>query len=260
MDEHIDAVESQVEEESTPIPQEETGVTEAPTGTEEAVEHPDGSGEMIPRSRFNEVYAKWKDTERELELERAMKIPAPTPEPEQLVEPQMDGYETYESYFADLAEFKAKKVLRDNEMQRIEGQREQNNQARVNEFQRKGNEFATEHPDYFAKVQAIPPQFMPQDVADVIMDSENGPAIAYHLGENPHEAARIAQLPSHLRTAEIGRISATIKPTEKKPTQAPPPVKPLGGSDSAPRDWKDDDNISNEEWQMRRWKEKKERR
>lgn len=64
-------------------------------------------------------------------------------------------------------------------------------------------------------------------MAEVIHDSDVGPDVAYHLGKNPAEAARIASLPAHLQAREIGRIEERLsapKPSRKVPAA---PVQPV---------------------------------
>ena len=75
-------------------------------------------------------------------------------------------------------------------------------------------------------------------MARAIMMEDNGPAVAYHLGQNPEEAARIAAIPDPLRqTVEMGKIFAALAPAteprqQAQPSKAPPPVNPLRRSAS----------------------------
>ena len=67
--------------------------------------------------------------------------------------------------------------------------------------------------------------------AVAIMQAENGPDIAYHLGKNPAEAARIAALTPQQQVFEIGRLSATLaQPTRPAVSKAPPPLRPIGAT------------------------------
>jgi hypothetical protein len=77
-----------------------------------------------------------------------------------------------------------------------------------------------------------------QVMADTIRSSEAGPDVAYYLGSNPAEAAKIADLPPFLQAKEIGRLEAKMmaNPPVKRSTSAPPPIAPVtarGGSSSA---------------------------
>lgn len=70
-----------------------------------------------------------------------------------------------------------------------------------------------------------------QAMLDVILESDRGPDLAYYLGANPEEAARISRLSPTQQAAALGRIEATRLPdTRPKPppqTKAPPPISPL---------------------------------
>lgn len=85
-----------------------------------------------------------------------------------------------------------------------------------------------------------------QDMAEVIRDSDAGPDLAYHLGKNPQEALRIAQMSPTRRAVEMGRLEARITAPKASPKQPPTPVSPVsaiaaGGS-------KDPGNMSMSEY------------
>jgi hypothetical protein len=80
-----------------------------------------------------------------------------------------------------------------------------------------------------------------KDAAVLVVDSEVGPQILYHLGKNPEKAARIARQTPVQQAAAIGRLEAELsaKPlTQKKTTQsitkAPPPPTATKGNGGAP--------------------------
>ena len=68
-----------------------------------------------------------------------------------------------------------------------------------------------------------------QVMANVMYASEIGPDIAYHLGSNPAEAARIAKLSPFLQAKEIGRIESKLldSPPTRKTSNAPAPITPV---------------------------------
>lgn len=84
------------------------------------------------------------------------------------------------------------------------------------------------------------------DMAEVIRDSDAGPDLAYHLGKNPQEALRIAQMSPTRRAVEMGRLEARVTAPKAAPKQPPTPVSPVsaiaaGGS-------KDPGNMSMSEY------------
>ena len=79
---------------------------------------------------------------------------------------------------------------------------------------------------------------VPNHVAVPIMESENGPDVLYHLGKNPTEAKRIAELAPLQAALEIGRISARLTAQAEAAAAArisrvAPPIRPVGGAQPA---------------------------
>lgn len=64
-------------------------------------------------------------------------------------------------------------------------------------------------------------------MADIIRDSDVGPDLAYHLGKNVTEAARIAALPTTRQAVELGKLEARITAPKPLPKQPPEPVSPV---------------------------------
>jgi hypothetical protein len=56
-------------------------------------------------------------------------------------------------------------------------------------------------------------------MADCVLRTPNGAAVAYHLGQNPEEATRIARLPPAAQLVEMGKLSAQVA--------ASPPAAPV---------------------------------
>jgi hypothetical protein len=98
--------------------------------------------------------------------------------------------------------------------------------AKVEEFRSREAAFAESVPDY-EDVARNPSLAITQNMADVISELENGPAVAYWLGKNPKEAERISGLSPRRQAAEIGRIEARLEAAReapRNPATAPPPV------------------------------------
>lgn len=84
----------------------------------------------------------------------------------------------------------------------------------------------------FDAVVANPSLPISTDMAAVIMDSEHGPELAYHLGKNPGEAARIARLSPVAQAKELGRIEERLSAPKTGPKPPPAPVQPVGAASS----------------------------
>lgn len=80
--------------------------------------------------------------------------------------------------------------------------------------------------DIVAKNPSLP---ITGEMAEVILESEAGPQLAYHLGKNPAEAARIARLNPRLQAAELGKLEARLSSPKPLAKQPPAPIKPVNG-------------------------------
>lgn len=80
--------------------------------------------------------------------------------------------------------------------------------------------------DIVAKNPSLP---VTSEMAEVILESEAGPELAYHLGKNPAEAARIARLNPRLQAAELGKLEARLTAPKPVAKQPPQPVQPVNG-------------------------------
>jgi hypothetical protein len=111
----------------------------------------------------------------------------------------------------------------------IKAQASENEQAALKaSWDERSAKFMESNPDFQAVISnpAIP---ISKDMADVFMESDQGPAIAYHLGKNPDVAARISRMPPRKMTLAIGRLERDVAASKPKPTKAPTPPSPVGG-------------------------------
>lgn len=101
-------------------------------------------------------------------------------------------------------------------------------ESRNRAYEARVQEFVERAPDYHQVTSSPTLQISPV-MADAIRLSETGPQIAYFLGKNPGEAARIHSLPPIEQAIAIGSLSARVSVPEKRVTQAPPPPKTVTG-------------------------------
>lgn len=139
---------------------------------------------------------------------------------------------------------------------------QKSNEAVAQAFQNRVTEFKKTAPD-FDVVIANPklPQLAPE-AARIIVRSDTGPAVAYHIAKNPDIAVRIAKMDPVSQAAAIGRLEEQIlrasqkvdtqepskapKPVQTaKVTKAPPPPKPVSGGNVVT---KSPGEMSMEEW------------
>lgn len=146
--------------------------------------------------------------------------------------------------------------------QRTQEKKQEAEQKRQQAFAEKESAFRAEHPDYDTVVRN-PTLPITQQVAEVILDTDDPPAIAYYLGQNPEEAAAIAQMTPHQIGRAIGRIEAKLsappasdaprQPEPKAVTKAPAPVTTLSGSPAVKKSY---DELSPKEYDEQRRKER----
>lgn len=66
-------------------------------------------------------------------------------------------------------------------------------------------------------------------VRDLVMDSDVGPQLTYHLAKNPALANKLNGLTPLQAAKEIGRLEDALSKLSTKTTKAPPPARPLNG-------------------------------
>lgn len=111
---------------------------------------------------------------------------------------------------------------------------QQRNKETADAFEARKAKFVEEHADYDDIVMNDDIEIsMP--MAHAILNMDEGPDVAYYLGKNPDEAARIAKLNPLKAVAELGRIAQRL--TTKPPViTKPAPINPLKtGSATATR-------------------------
>ncbi len=140
-------------------------------------------------------------------------------------------------------------------------------QERAKRYLESVQAFAETHPDFYEVFHGGLP--VSESMAQAITETDNPAAIAYYLGQNPEEAARIAAMSPTGASRAIGRIEAKLEsqaapvavdtarqPETKTVTKAPPPVTTLSG---APPVVKDLTEMSMADYDAQRRKERKAR-
>lgn len=113
--------------------------------------------------------------------------------------------------------------------------------------------FKETHSDY-SEVAESPDVSVSIPMAHAIAHSDHGPALAYHLGQNPDEAKRISQLSPPLQLMELGKLEVKLTASPAKPVSAaPPPPKPLKAGSETPTITPEEESM--EQYAARRNKE-----
>lgn len=133
----------------------------------------------------------------------------------------VDQFESPEAYAEALAERKAQELVEKRERER--------KAAEIMETYHDKEEELRNKYDDFDQVVYNPSLTITNVMAETIKESDVGPEVAYYLGSNPKEAARISRLSPFLQAKEIGKIEVklTENPPTKKVSSAPAPITPI---------------------------------
>lgn len=246
------------------IPASEPVATAAPEPEETTPESSEPTPKTFTQEELDAAIGKRLAREqRKWEREQARKTTEVKP-PAEL--PPVDQFESVDAYAEALAEQKAAQKLAAIEAEKYKFEVLETYQEREEEARNKY--------DDFEQVAYNPRLPITDTMAEAIQASDIGPDIAYYLGSNPKEAARIADLKSPvLQAKELGKIEAKLAsdPPVKKTTSAPAPITPVAGRGTGapsydttdPRSMK---NMSTSEWieaerqrQVRKWEAQRNR-
>ena len=250
--------------EAPPAP--ETPATETPPA-ETAPPEPKGVAKRLAElTRERETAKRLADVEKEradaalataatleAELAKARERPAEAPAPKP--RPQRTAFDTPDAYDAALIEWSAnetaarvyaevaarqtaaEKTAADKAAADARAASDAANAAKAktisDTWAAQREKALTEMPDYAEVAEADDVQIT-QGMAGVIVTSPVGTKLAYHLGKNKAEAARIAALPAQQMIYEMGVLAATLSRSPPPAvSRAPAPITPVGGAGAA---------------------------
>ena len=228
------------------------------------------------KRRIDKLNSRLSERERELEYWKAQatKGQSPRQEAEREVErgpakaeaggkPNPDDYDSHEAFVEALTDWK----LEQRDQKRAAEERERavrsEHQKQIDAHTERVKAFAKSKPDFqdvLSEVDDIP---MSVTVQEVILASEDGPALMYELAKNPEEFERICRLPAIAAARELGKFEASLKrdseskqeTREVKTTKAPKPLNPIGAKSGAVAKSIFDPNLSQAEYEALRRKQ-----
>lgn len=179
--------------------------------------------------RIGELYGRMKSAERERDQALA--------EVERLRKPVVDAKEWDGLSFDQQQSAQVRQAVRTERADELEREAEHRArdaaEQRAAMFAERVKAVADTIPDIEAVIsdQSLP---VSETGARFIQESEKGPQVAYWLGQNRAEAARIARMEPLQQAFELGRIEQRISaaPTAKRVSTAPAPVPTVGGGGS----------------------------
>ncbi len=135
--------------------------------------------------------------------------------------PIADSFTDPEEYAQALALQKAQELVAQRDAAK--------QQAEIMEAYADSEEKVRDKYDDYDQVARNPNVPITEVMAEAIYASDVGPEVAYYLGTNIKEAARISRLTPFLQAKEIGKIEAKLAsdPPVKKTSNAPAPISPV---------------------------------
>lgn len=163
--------------------------------------------------------------ERDEALARIPKPPSPKDKPRPLRE-AFDDPDAYETALLNWnADQVRERTLEEAQSQQVRADQTRQVEQTLQTYNDRKAAFEQEHPDFEEIVYSDDLQ-LSAAMSQAILNAEDGPAIAYHLGQHPEEAERIAKLSPVQAVYEIGKISLRLQTPPSKPK--PDPIRPLG--------------------------------
>lgn len=156
--------------------------------------------------------------------------------------PKEADYDSYEEYLVAKGRYEERK---ETETKAEQAKREQAEAARQADLAKKAElfkvkeaEFKQNTPDYDEAIEGLETVLSDVDkssqgykvFSDIMLSSENLPALSYHLGKNPElvESLKSMSLMQMARTLFVEEYKLSQQP-KPKPSTKPEPPKPLGG-------------------------------
>ena len=188
-------------------------------------------------------YWRRKEAESRMNYERNMTTPiAPPAKAEATGEPDPDSFDDYTDFVKALADHRVKVARQQWDQEaanrgsrEAQKEREANLKVKMDEGFIKYNDFADVTFDPTAT--HITPL-----IVDILADCEHPADVAYHLAKNRVDGVKISRMTPTMAAREIAKLDLrfgdgkSIPDPPKKTTSAPPPIKPVGSSNTVAKD------------------------
>jgi len=245
LDQKIKDAIADTEEESAPHLEQAPEAEKLKEPAEEPEPEPKGTGFQ---KRINKVTAdKWEATRRAEAAEAKLAEMQQASTEKQNAEPTLKDFDYDEqAYNSALIEHKVDLRIKASASTSKEEERKRDNERLLKDFDKKAVKYAELKPD-FADVISKVPTLQPA-VLQAVMSEQNGPELAYFLGNHLDIADSIANMNPVAAAVEVGKLSMKLaEPIKIKPSSAPEPISGLstsGGHVSSSMD----DEMSIDDW------------
>jgi len=194
-----------------------------------------------------EAAQKWRREKAEARADffknRGEPAPAATPAPAAATKPDPDAFDDYNDYVEALTDFKVEAKRREWDQAEATKAQSATHQTKMQNLREKINAGYESYSDFedVALAETVPITSM---VMEALAETDNPADIAYYLGKNRTECIAISKMTPIAAARAIAKIETQLsggngnpapKPT-KKTTSAPPPIKPVGSSNTVAKD------------------------
>lgn len=220
---------------SSPAPAPVVGAVEATvTAEQQAAAERDEQGRFksSAQERINELTRKTSEAEREAAYWKSLASAKPAPEPPAPPKaPDIKDFANYNDYVDAVSTFKAEAIVKERLAERDQqASAKSAAEKAVATYQSREATVKASIPDYDA-VMSASNALISDEVGRALFDSEQGPAIAYHLAKNPQLLEAMNKMNEKQVNREIGRLEARLElaaapATSPAPDPASPPAAP----------------------------------
>ena len=201
--------------------------------------------DKVVSKRLSKAERAWERKHQQL-LETALtsRQPAAQEQPQNtgLAEPDPHSFTDYSDYMRAMARYEAATLIQ-NTVHQAEQQRtvrsQQERQAILATNMQRQAEAASDKYDDFDEVVRAPDLAINDVMAEVIAESDVGGELAYYLGKNKEEAAKISALSPLQAAKALARLEDKIEQTlkaAKETSKAPAPIDPVKARATADKD------------------------
>lgn len=158
--------------------------------------------------------------------------------------PKIEDFETIDEFLDARDSYRDGKSEKTDTSEDYAAKQEEYTREAIDDLRMTGTDKYEDFDDVvFAEDVKISPVM--RDAILVIEDEDLRADVAYFLGNNPKEGARITKLAPLRQVTEIGKLEAKIanKPAPKRPSAAPKPIKPVGGAKTSSDAHQPDDDM-----------------
>lgn len=154
-------------------------------------------------------------------------------QPKTDAQPARDAFDSPEAYDKALIEWSTRRATEaanvEAKASQARAERARQTETLIKTYEGRKSSFEADHPDFDDVVLNDDLQISPP-MSQAILEAEDGPAIAYHLGQNPEVAERISKLSPAQAVYEIGKISTKLA---TPPAPKREPIRPIGTRNTA---------------------------